>query len=81
MISKSASFMQTYHSSISTNNKTANSTKFMSKYEFAMHKDYQTPFRFTGKLDKLTLTIDRPELSEEDIKKLKMAMHGNSASE
>ena len=23
--------------------------------------DYQVPFRFTGKLDKLTLTIDRPK--------------------
>ena len=44
-------------------------------------EDYQTPFRFTGKLDKLTLTIDRPKLSDEDIKKLEMAMHGNSASE
>jgi len=44
-------------------------------------KDYQPPFRFTGKLDKLTLTIDRPKLSPEDIKKLKMAMDHNPASE
>ena len=44
-------------------------------------EDYQTPFRFTGKLDKLTLTIDRPKLSPEDIKKLKMAMQNNPASE
>jgi arylsulfatase len=44
-------------------------------------EDYQPPFRFTGKLDKLTLTIDRPKLSPEDIKKLKMAMHANPASE
>ena len=44
-------------------------------------EDYQPPFRFTGKLDKLTLTIDRPRLSEEDIKRLKMAMHSNPASE
>ena len=44
-------------------------------------KDYQVPFRFTGKLDKLTLTIDRPKLSPEDIKKLKTAMHNNPASE
>ncbi len=44
-------------------------------------KDYQIPFRFTGKLDKLTLTIDRPKLSEKDIEKLKMAMHNNSASQ
>jgi arylsulfatase len=44
-------------------------------------KDYQPPFRFTGKLDKLTLTIDRPKLSPEDIKKLEMALHNNSASD
>jgi hypothetical protein len=44
-------------------------------------KDYQAPFRFTGKLDKLTLTINRPKLSKEDIKKLQMAMHANPASE
>jgi len=43
--------------------------------------DYQPPFRFTGTLDKLTLTIDRHELSEEDIKKLQMAMHNNPASD
>jgi len=42
---------------------------------------YQPPFRFTGKLDKLTLTIDRPKLSPEDIKKLETAMHNNSASD
>jgi len=44
-------------------------------------EDYQPPFRFTGKLDKLTLTIDRPELSEADIKKLQDAMHNNPAEE
>ena len=43
--------------------------------------DYKTPFRFTGKLDKLTLTIDRPKLSQADIKKLEMAIHSNPASE
>ncbi len=32
--------------------------------------DYQIPFSFTGKLDKLTITVDRPKLSEEDQKKL-----------
>ena len=32
--------------------------------------DYQTPFTFTGKLDQITLTIDRPKLSAEDIKRL-----------
>ncbi len=44
-------------------------------------EDYKTPFRFTGKLHKLTLTIDRPKLSPEDIRKLKMAIHKNPASE
>jgi arylsulfatase len=43
--------------------------------------DYQTPFRFNGKLNKLTLAINRPELSPEDIKKLTMAMHANPASD
>ena len=44
-------------------------------------EDYHTPFRFTGNIDKLTLTIDRPKLSPEDIEKLKMAVRGNPASE
>ena len=44
-------------------------------------EDYQTPFRFTGKIDKLTLTIDRPKLSEEDIKKLEQMAHANPASD
>jgi arylsulfatase len=43
--------------------------------------DYQTPFNFTGELLKLTLTIDRPKLSEEDIEKLKAAMHANPLSQ
>ncbi len=43
--------------------------------------DYQVPFRFTGKLDKLTLTIDRPKLSPEDIKKLTETQRNNRASE
>jgi len=44
-------------------------------------EDYQPPFRFTGKLDKLTLTIDRPKLSKEDIEKLQAAMHANPAQD
>jgi hypothetical protein len=32
--------------------------------------DYQVPFTFTGKLAKLTLTIDRPQLTPADEKKL-----------
>jgi arylsulfatase len=37
-------------------------------------KDYQVPFRFSGKLNKLTIKVDRPELSPEDIKKLEAGM-------
>ena len=44
-------------------------------------KGYQPPFKFTGKLHKLTLTIDRPKLMPEDIRLLEMAMHKNKASE
>jgi len=33
-------------------------------------QDYQVPFRFTGKLDKLTLKIDRPKLMPADEKQL-----------
>jgi arylsulfatase A-like enzyme len=35
--------------------------------------DYQIPFAFTGKLNKITLTIDRPKLSPDDIKRLAAA--------
>ena len=35
--------------------------------------DYQPPFPLTAKLDKLTIKIDRPTLSPEDIKKLEAA--------
>jgi hypothetical protein len=44
-------------------------------------EDYQVPFRFTGKLDKLTLTIDRPALTPAEIEKLKQATRNNRASE
>ena len=43
--------------------------------------DYQVPFAFTGKIDKITLTIDRPQLSAEDIEKLKAAQRNNKTSE
>jgi arylsulfatase len=43
--------------------------------------DYQVPFKFTGTLDKLTLTIDRPKLSPADIEKLKAATRNNRAAE
>jgi hypothetical protein len=44
-------------------------------------KDYQVPFKFTGKLNKITLAIDRPKLSPEDIKKLEAAKRNNKVSE
>ena len=36
--------------------------------------DYQPPFAFDGTIEKLTIDIDRPKLSPEDIKKLQAAM-------
>jgi arylsulfatase len=36
--------------------------------------DYQPPFPLTAKLNKLTIKLDRPQLSPEDIKKLQAAM-------
>ncbi|HRF73959.1 MAG TPA: sulfatase-like hydrolase/transferase, partial [Accumulibacter sp.] len=36
--------------------------------------DYKPPFPLTAKLDKLTVKVDRPQLSPEDIKKLQAAM-------
>jgi arylsulfatase len=44
-------------------------------------RDYQVPFNFTGKLNKVTLTIDRPKLSPADIKKLQEAQRNNKTSE
>jgi len=35
--------------------------------------DYQPPFTFTGKLNKLTIKVDRPKMTEEDIKKIENA--------
>jgi arylsulfatase len=43
--------------------------------------DYQVPFSFTGKLDRLSLVIDRPKLSPEDIKKLEAAQGAKKASD
>ena len=43
--------------------------------------DYQPPFKFTGKINKITLTIDRPKLSPEDIKKLEAAERDKKVSE
>ncbi|MEO8676150.1 MAG: arylsulfatase, partial [Casimicrobiaceae bacterium] len=36
--------------------------------------DYKPPFKFTGKLNKLTVKLDRPQLSPADIQKLDAAM-------
>ena len=36
--------------------------------------DYRPPFALNAKLDKLTITVDRPQLSPEDIKQLEAAM-------
>jgi arylsulfatase len=35
--------------------------------------DYQIPFPFTGKINKLTIAVDQPKLTPEDAKKLKEA--------
>jgi arylsulfatase len=43
--------------------------------------DYQVPFQFTGKLNKLTLKIDRPKLTPEDEQRLIQAQRDNSASQ
>jgi arylsulfatase len=43
--------------------------------------DYKPPFTFTGKINKITLTIDRPKLSPEDIAKLQQAQRNNKVSE
>ncbi|HYB32676.1 MAG TPA: arylsulfatase [Steroidobacteraceae bacterium] len=44
-------------------------------------RDYQVPFKFSGKIDKITLTVDRPKLSAADIKKLEAAGRENKTSE
>ena len=45
-------------------------------------KDYQVPFKFTGKLSKLTLKLDRPQLTPADIKLLEQeGQRNNRASE
>jgi arylsulfatase A-like enzyme len=43
--------------------------------------DYQVPFAFTGKIKNITLTIDRPKLSEADTKKLMEAQRDKKMSE
>jgi arylsulfatase A-like enzyme/LysM repeat protein len=43
--------------------------------------DYQPPFPLTAKLDKLTIRVDRPKLTEADEKKLMEAQRNNKTSE
>ncbi|MGE5768987.1 MAG: arylsulfatase [Betaproteobacteria bacterium] len=43
--------------------------------------DYQPPFALTAELNKLTIKVDRPKLSPEDIQKLEAAMRNNMTSE
>ena len=43
--------------------------------------DYQTPFPFTGTIRKITLSIDRPKLTPEDVKRLQAAQRDNKVSE
>jgi arylsulfatase len=43
--------------------------------------DYKPPFPLTAKLNKLTIKVDRPQLSPEDIRKLEEAQRNNKASE
>jgi arylsulfatase len=41
--------------------------------------DYKPPFAFTGKLNKLTVKVDRPQLSKAEIAKLEAAMKAKAA--
>lgn len=41
-------------------------------------RDYQVPFRFTGKIDKLTIAIEPPKLTPEDEKRLMHAVRSAS---
>jgi arylsulfatase len=43
--------------------------------------DYKPPFPLTAQLHKLTIKVDRPQLSREDIKKLEAAMREKAQSE
>jgi arylsulfatase len=44
-------------------------------------EDYEPPFPLTAKLNKLTIELDRPQLSPDDIKKLEAAQRNNKLSE
>jgi arylsulfatase len=42
-------------------------------------EDYQPPFTFTGKLDKLTIKVDRPQLTPDQIRQLEAGMEKMNA--
>ncbi len=44
-------------------------------------QDYEVPFAFNGKINKITLTIDRPQLTPADIATLEAAQRNNKTSE
>jgi arylsulfatase len=44
-------------------------------------EDYETPFEFNGKIERIRLSIDRPKLTPEDEQKLQAAQRSNRASE
>jgi len=44
-------------------------------------QDYQVPFKFTGKLNQLTIALDRPKLTPEDEQRLMQAQRNNKVSE
>ena len=43
--------------------------------------DYKPPFPLTAKLNKLTIKVDRPQLSPAEIKKLQAAMMEKAKSD
>jgi arylsulfatase len=42
-------------------------------------KDYRAPFDFTGKLNRITLTVDRPRISPADAERLKASQQAKQA--
>ena len=42
-------------------------------FDIGSDTDYKPPFNFTGTLDTLTIKVERPQLTSEDIKKLETA--------
>jgi arylsulfatase len=45
------------------------------------HADYQIPFAFSGRIERITLSIDRPQLSPADIQMLQHAQRSKSTTE